>query len=299
MKHLSWSQLSTFNSCKKRYEFQYLQNLQPKKFSQALSFGVIFHEIMECIYTKGSIAIAISLLNETIDAIDTSIFEQKDFDDLEWSKTVLESLIEGVFAYWYDVDIENGESAVVTEKKYELRIKNPANKYTNRAYTYMFIPDLVLKDKDGKYTLVEYKTTSRMDASYFNRLAIDQQTRGMVYFLQREHGIVISKIKYRVFKKPGIRQTKKENREMFMERLSGVFLTEPEKYFIEEEFIVDQKEIRMFATDLWNAVKEVTFVVKNKLFYRDTSKCSILNCPFMPLCMGETNADTLYEKKIR
>jgi len=297
MKHLSWSQLSTFNSCKKRYEFQYIKNLKPKRFSNALNFGILFHEIMECIYEEGSICAAQDIVYDLVEDMDTSTFEQKDFDDLEWSKTVLLALIDGVFDYWYNVDLERDESVVAIEKKYEMRIKNPANNYTNRAYSYVFIPDLVLQCDDSVYTLVEYKTTSRMDSNYISRLAIDQQTRGMVYFLQRENNIVISKIKYRIFKKPGIRQTKKENREMFTERLKGVFLTEPEKYFIEQEFVVDQKDIRLFATDLWKAVKEVTFVVKNKLFYRDTSKCTVLNCPFMPLCAGKVGAEVLYEEK--
>jgi hypothetical protein len=301
-KRLSWSQLGTFNSCKKRYYWSYIKNLEPVAFQDSLSFGVIFHDAMEMLYKEGVVSIVQDHITKLIRKMDTTAFTQKDFDKQDWMEIVLRAMVQGAYDYFYTVDRERGFSVVETEKKYDVAIPNPKAKraYNSRKYRYVFIMDLWLvrqREDTKEYELVEYKTASRLRESYFERLKIDQQTRGMTYFLQREYGITISKIRYRILKKPGIRQTKKENRVQFFERLESEFDKKPDDYFIEKDFLVNQKQIKEFGEDLWMMQKELDFVIKNELYTKDTSKCSILNCPFLPLCNDQTNSDVLYKQK--
>lgn len=291
--HLSWSQLSKL-SCLKRYEHEYIKNLQPIQFSPALNFGKYFHMGVEHINNGG---MDIDSIGDIIDTIDTSSFNQEDFDKLDWMKTVVIAMLYGYYKHFYLVDKDDGIEILEAEQEYMYPIQKPNSKYKHRQYEYNFISDMVYKNKKGEIWIVEYKTTSRLGSGYFDRLTIDGQGKGMAYYLQKEFNQPITGISYRIMKKPSIRQKKSESRREFMTRLSHIFEEQAEDYFIEKKVFIDQNDLQSWAKDLWDQTKLVTFIKKNNIFPKDTSKCSILNCPFIPLCSNQANAEVLYKQK--
>ena len=294
--HLSYSQLSTL-SCLKRYYYSYILNLKPKRFNQALDFGKYFHQGMDILNTTGDIDSAVVMVREDMNKINAFSMNDEDVLKLEWMKIVVIAMIEGYYKYFYITDRENGIKILDSEQEYMVPIRNPKNNYMNRKYEYNFILDMIYENKKGELWLVEYKTASRLGQSYFERLLIDGQGRGMAYMLKKEFNKEITGISYRIMKKPSIRQKKGESVSEFHERLGSVFQDQAEDYFIEKKVYFDQTDLLIWAKDLWDSTKIVQFIKKNDCFPRDTSKCTILNCPFVALCSSQQDAELLYEQK--
>jgi hypothetical protein len=258
---------------------------------------------MEKLYEHGSMVRAIQDVMEKINAINTMNFTEKDFNDLEWTKTVLVAMIEGYYDIFYMNDIDNGYTPVELEKRYEKNIINPRSKRTSRTYKFQFIADAVLKDKDGGLWLVEYKTAAQLGDNYFDRLAFDHQITGCLAYLQEVYGQEFKGVLYRVMKKPGIRQKKAtknkpaETREEFLKRLEDVFNNEVDKYFHERILTRTQDELKHFKDSLWLTTEDIRLTVKNKGFYMNTSNCVIKNCSFLPLCACKPGARDLFKER--
>lgn len=298
-KHLSHSQLNTFDACKKRYFYNYVQNIVPKVRKKALTHGSLFHSAMEVLYKTGDLAQAVKSIDKEILALNKTFFEQKDYDDLDWTELVVKAQLRGYYEIFYAHDIKAGYKSVEIEKEYDVTIINPETNVPSRKFIYRFIADRVVRDSEGKLWLVEYKTASKLGQSYFDRLSIDNQITGMLYYLQQIYKEKFEGIIYRVMKKPGIKQTQKESRSGFFARLSNEFMKNPDKYFVEEILVRDVKAFDEFKQDLWAKQKEVQGCINTGIYPKSTANCvsHFGTCEYMPLCTKEFNALDKYEER--
>ena len=295
--HLSHSQISCFNNCKQEYYYKYIKGLKPKRFSTALNFGKYFHLGMELLYKHGNADIAISGVMSQLDLLTTWAWEEKDFQDFAWMKIVLRGMIDGYYDIFYLDDMEKGYEIVELEKRYDMPIINPKTNRPSRKYSFVFIADGVLKDKNDDLWLVEYKTASQIGDLYLDRLLFDNQVTGMLAYLGKVYKKPFKGVLYRIMRKPGIRQKKTETEIQFLERLSDVFHTDSERYFIEAILTRTPEELKDFEKSLWTTQKDIQNTVKCKGYYRNTNNCVLKSCAYMPLCAKKEDAGQLYERR--
>ena len=286
IKKLSFSRLSVFNTCKKKFEYEYIRNLRAKKFSFALNTGSLFHKGMEILYKTNSLDEAIKTVNEESEKVDTSAFGQDDYRQYEKDLVMIHGMLQGAYDVFYQRDQEKNVKVLAVEGSYIQPLPDD--------YSYHFILDLLL-EIDGKVCLIEYKTSSRLGDAYFNRLKIDMQTRTMAYLLKNE-SINVDKIVFRIIKKPGIRIKQTETSNQFLERLQEEFSCNPMEYFIEQEFAFTEKDRDNAMAYLAVNTSDYQIKLLSGFYQQNTSICSIINCPFLPLCNSEDNID-LYESK--
>mgnify|MGYP001572631271 CR=1 FL=1 len=293
---LSWSQRCTLQLCHRAYKYKYIDNIVPRSFNKALNFGSVFHELVATLYTKG-LGEALKSIDASLAKVDTSSFQQDDFDELQWQTIVLNSMVLAISESYLAGDIADGFKVIEAEKSHIAKPITTATGRKIKGFIYECIPDLVIRDKDSFLWLVEYKTTSKIGQSYFERLQIDEQTNGMIYFLEKEYGEKFKGIIFRVIKKPGIRQTKKETSVQFFDRLQDVMTSRYGDYFFEQIFLRDEALIKEFEVNLEQTCKALRYIIKQELYYKDTSKCSLHKCGYLPLCCNQSGAEMLFEEK--
>jgi hypothetical protein len=295
--HISFSQLGTFNTCKKQYYWKYIEGLLPRKFNDSLQLGTIVHEGLQRLYETGDPDMAMALIQVSLNEIDKTMFKEQDFEDYESMKIIAKAMVIGAYHIFYIDDFEKYE-IIELERKHSIPIRNPKSNYAT-GYNFEFIADGVLKERaTGRYWLLEYKTASRLGDGYFNRLKIDYQCTANIYYLEKIYGIKFSGVIYRIFKKPSIRLKKTETPDEFLTRLSEVFEEQSEEYFLELKLFRDRKEIENFANIAYLCTRELKAVIKSKFYFQNTKICNLINCPYTPLCNNEVGVkETLFEER--
>ena len=150
---------------------------------------------------------------------------------------------------------------------------------------------------NGQNWLVEYKTASKLDASYFDRLYVDTQIT--MYMAAAERlGLAPQGVIYRVLRKPQIRRGKTESVEQFLNRLESDIASRPEFYFIEKRLYRGKHDLAEFEGMLYQEAKTADVMYKQGRCYKHSTACSVYGaCEYLPLCMGEAGAEALYETR--
>lgn len=295
--HLSYSQISVFNNCKQEYFYKYIQHLKPVRDGESLIYGKYFHRGMEFLYRSGDPHVAIQTVMEELQAIDITGWDEERLKELQWVNIVLEAQIMGYYEIFYLPDMEKGLKVVELEKQYNIPIKNPRTRRSSRQFTFMFIADGVLRDKNGGLWMLEYKTTSRFGDNYFDRLKFDNQITGNIIGLELMYGEPIKGVLYRVMKKPSIRQTKKETELEYFKRLSDLFSMEAGNYFVEDIQTRTLKDKVEFLEQLWFTQQDIANVRKQSRYTKNTSVCVLRNCPYLALCAKKDGCESMYAER--
>ena len=146
--------------------------------------------------------------------------------------------------------------------------------------------------EDG--SIVEHKTAGIIDDKYFFRLQADIQIS--LYMLANN----TNKCLYTVVQKPTIRLKQNEEEEAFADRLIHWY----DDAVLNEKKVFRKTEIRT-KSHLEEAKKEFLQIGReirsNKIYPRNIMHCSIVGCPYQPLCLDydPVLADDLYYKKDR
>ena len=287
---LSHSKLSVFNTCRRKFFYEYVRELEPKQFNSSLNTGKLFHLGMETMYKTGDLGAVDAVIFNASEEVDTSAWTQAEFMDYEKDITMIQGMLHGAYDIFYLRDQEKNVKVLEVESEYVLE--------TGSDNQYHLILDLLL-EIDGKVCLVEYKTASRLGDAYFARLRIDLQTRCMATVLNGLENKKIEKIIFRIIKKPGIRVKQTEQTAAYLERLRDEFISKPNDYFIEQEFIFTEKEQEAAGEYIQIMQQEVKETCGRNRFPQNTSICSLINCAFLPLCCSEENVDLYKEKERR
>lgn len=288
MNKISHSQTSVLNTCKRKFKYQYVDNLEPKTFNFSLSTGKIFHECIAHLYNTGDLSETFKLLNEISEKIDTSAFTQDDFNQHEKDLVMIQGMLQGAYDIFYLRDQEKNVKILEVEAEYIEQI--------SESYEFHLIIDLLL-EIDGKVCLIEYKTASQLGDTYFNRLKIDFQTRNYAALLNKKHNKKIEKIIYRIIKKPGIRIKQNETVSQYLDRLKEEFYSKPNSYFIEQEFSFTKEDSEKAFLNLEQNAQTHYWTNEYKIYPMNTSMCGIINCPFIHLCIDYEGSIDLYKRK--
>ena len=271
------SRLKTFQVCPMKEVLRYHEKLAPISGRSALAFGTAIHKGLE----TGSI-------DEALEALITDYPQtQEEADEQDIASVTVRALLEGYFKRYEPFQEHKPEF------QFELPMKTGRSQSTVMAIAGK-LDDLV--KIDDRWWIVEYKTASRLDASYFDRLYVDSQITMYMYAMQRL-GYNPAGVIYRVIRKPSIRRTQKESLEGFLQRLQKDIEERPDFYFTERQLYRDKTDLNEFEHLLHAEAMLERQMYRKGMRFKHTTSCSMYGaCEYLPLCTGEAGAlEALYE----
>lgn len=146
-----------------------------------------------------------------------------------------------------------------------------------------------------RYTLVEDKLKGMWTANDVTALDIDDQITGYIYAYCREAGIPpdMVVVKYRVTRKPGLRQKKTEHESEFFARIQQDLIERPDHYFIEVEQRRTQKQLDDWVNDMMGTAFHLGHSVTSGEWPRSTGACKQFGglCDMWDICTARDDTE--------
>ena len=264
----SHSRINTYKTCPKMFEYKYIKHLFPiEGDSTALILGKAFHRGIEL---------------GDVNKLEKELDENDDFmdEDSETNKVIVLAMVEAFFNKFP----HHNEGDI----KHEVEIKTSFG-----GNDFIMYADAIVEEPDG-FILREYKTASRIDATYIDKLKFNDQISRYCLAIEQEFGKRVKKIEYYVAKKPLLRLKQNETLEQFRERLVEK-ITEDEESIQYFELERTKEQLDEEEQDL---IYDMNMISNTKRYTKNLSACSCYgNCPYLNLCMKEKDAELLYEVK--
>jgi hypothetical protein len=278
---LSHSTLNLWLACPQKFGWAKAERLEPIKESRALSLGRAFHYGIEA--------------NSPQAALDFLIREsghpssQDEQDQLETNATIVYASAEAYLEKWPAPVNE------AREVEYVVRIRNPWTGSYSRTFDLRGYADGVI-DNGDHLELVERKLVGQVSAVSRKKLYLDRQISLACYGLWRATGKPVKVVRYRYVKKPSIRRKQNESQRDFIQRLHDDYRSRPDFYVPEFDPVFrDERDLLRAEAELWRWASDIREGIQAKFFTRNTTHCSDFGgCEFLPLCMGEQGAESLY-----
>lgn len=292
---ITYSALSTFKNCRKKYAWRYLEHLVPLQRDAALFFGDLIHNCLEVWHGTRSLASVHAYL-ETV---------QADTADRLNAVAMIEA-----YAKHY---AEERWAVVALEKPFEATVYNPATGAASRSFVMRGKVDGIVCE-DGRNYILEHKTASRIDAAYIERLWTDFQSKIYAHFISEATGLKIYGVEYNVLTKARIAQRQGETEEAFQERYAAAcaanksgkssakrefpesnaeyrarldeFYSRPGT-FHRERLYFSKEDFDELRSELWELTQQLLEARKRSgAYYANSSQCFQWGkpCPYWKLC---------------
>ena len=265
----SHSRINTFKLCPKQFEYKYIKGIVPIHSTVQLALGKLVHKGIEL---KSS-----SSLSDYVDDLNLPLTEK--------AETVVGLAMAMVDAYFERFGYHE---IVFPEQHFEIKLGD---------YLFQGFIDGIEETDEGYY-IHEYKTASRIDKDYIDKLKLNEQISRYYYVVQNNllENLTLDKpllgVKYRIIQKPQIRQKQNESITQFRNRL--VEKIGEEGYIQEIIFTRTQEEIDNCILD---TIADIERIENTTRFTHNLVGCSAFGrCPYLDLCIGEPDADKLYIK---
>lgn len=183
---VSWSELKTWQRCEKQYDYKYIQLLQPKEKKRAPYLGNWFHAALESYYRDGDWKIGFQVY---LDEYNKLFDEEREELDKKFGPLPIQvkKMIQSYLWYYRNDEWE----IIATEADFLTLIKEPI--WAKGRI------DLLIKDIEGLYWLIDHKTTSNIpDQNAFH--AMDPQLMLYPWAIKRFMGINVAGIIYNYIK---------------------------------------------------------------------------------------------------
>lgn len=272
------SRLKAYQTCPMKEALRYRKNLAPIGRKQALSIGTAIHKGIEMWDEEAGIEALSFPFPST----------QEEADEQEVARTTVLGLLRGYYQTFAPFEVH------VPELSFYLPMRT--GKRSSRIFEIAGkIDDIATIN--GQNWIVEYKTASKLDGSYFDRLYVDSQIT--MYMTAAERlGFNPVGVIYRVLRKPQIRRGKTESVEQFLNRLESDIASRPDFYFMEKRLYRSKADLADFEQMLYQEAKLANTMYKQDRCYKHSTACSVYGaCEYLPLCMGEAGAEALYETR--
>lgn len=288
-KELTNSARSTFMNCRKKYEYSYVYNLATRRPSIPFLVGGLFHNALDRCYSNG-FALDIDAEKDVAErecekASQAPGLTPEESDKVWVQAATVVGLLTGYKKQWLAQDKRNWD---VIEAEGTFDVPLPGG------WRYRGKTDLVVRDRKTKAVkLVEHKTTGRLDAGYVAKLPLDNQILGYIWAKNQEK-LGIKEVVYNVSRKPSIRLKQSETLDAFCKRLVEEYNLNTATYYYRETLVFDPSDVERFRAELFSFVEEIDRCEERKFYYQNTTQCTAMGvCPFMALCTGGVNEETL------
>ena len=262
----SHSRINCFKQCPKKFDYRYNKHLfKIDEESTILIMGKAFHRGIEL---------------GDVGKLEQELDNNNDFlnENAETNKVIVLAMVEAFFNKFPD----HNEGDV----KHEVEIKTKFG-----GYDFIMYADAIVEEVDG-IVLREYKTTSRIDSTYIDKLKFNDQISRYCLAIEQEYHKPVKRIEYYVAKKPLLRLKKDESLEQYRQRLVEKIMDDEEsiQYF---ELYRTPEQLSEEQEDL---IYDMEQIDKTTRYTKNLSACSCYEtCPYLELCMKEKEAELLYE----
>lgn len=279
IQRVSASKKACWNECFKKYFFRYIEGLRPKKISSALRSGSAIHAGIEHLLQN----IGKPWNQDDIFEVMTKGFLRdgailSDEDMIELMKA-----IEAVESWFHHdplgvLDPKPNIALVRTEGEFCVSVG-----YARRAVGFYD----ALIEINHELWLIEHKTTSRLDAKYYQNLLRDEQASMYIYAARKE-GFEVQGVLYNIIQKPSLRLKKNETSEEFIKRIREWY--GEENRFKVHRVLRNSNQMAEFERDLVATMADMRRVERSGNFYRSPSVCnsSYFGCEFESICLEDT-----------
>ena len=262
----SHSRINCFKQCPKMFDYKYNKHLYKiEGDSDSLLLGKAFHRGIEL---------------GDVGKLEQELDNNNDFlnEKAETNKVIVLAMVEAFFNKFP----KHNEGDI----QHEVEIKT-----TFSGHEFIMYADAIIDEPDG-IVLREYKTASRIDSTYIDKLKFNDQISRYCLAIENEYHKPVKRIEYYVAKKPLLRLKQNETLNQFRQRLVEKIMDDEEsiQYF---ELDRTREQLDEELTDL---VYDMDTINKTTHYTKNLSACSCYgNCPYLELCMKEKDAELLYE----
>lgn len=286
---LSFSAVSSFMDCRRKYWFSYVKFIELIAFMPQNIVGNCVHFGLYKLYSKDDKAIAQTmkmLENEKQKLRDKLELSVQQEDMLNEQEYVIKGMLKA-YAIKYKRHI-----AKATHIVNELKLEYPIDKRTE-----LIIKMDNIKEVKKKRYVHEIKTAKTLTADYVKNIKNDVQTA--IYF--HGHNRIVPKkeqlngIIYDVIRKPSIRRKKKETPQQYLRRLETYYTAsnESELFYmetIEKPLLSDKRVFNMIE----HVADEIRSCKTEDDFYPNDRYCYVRSrCNFYDICHFGENAATM------
>jgi hypothetical protein len=171
MLEIRGSEASTFQRCRLKWKYSWVDKLKPKRPNGKLWFGTLFHKYLEVLYKTDNYLEATSEWINVFHETDTSRMEQVELDELF---NLLSKVSFNYDRKWYD---ENTKQRTIAT---ELTFRIP---YNDDLMYYGTI-DRIYLDEDNRLWFTDYKTVASLD-QYEDNAEMDRQISRYWWAIQK------------------------------------------------------------------------------------------------------------------
>lgn len=301
---LTNSRRNSYAKCHRRHYYEYELGYRPRKTSDALYFGDLWHGSMEVYWTE-------KCLSKALEWVDNQIETDYNAYQLE---TVRQLLI-GYYRKWSNQDYDlmsNGDAEA--ERQYIAPLLNPDTSGVSKTFQLSGKIDVVFR---MLRKIMEHKTTSEdisPESDYWLKLSIDGQISGYYVGTKALFGIDCQECVYDVVKKPTMRpykatpedkrQYKKDgtlyaNQRQFDEtvqewgkRLAIDIEANPDKYYARRAVPRLQEDMVEYFYDMWAVAREIRESQLSNRWPRNPQACSQFGvCPYLGVCTNTASLE--------
>jgi len=165
---LSYSQIATYLSCHKKWYWQYIENLTPRKKSFTLQTGDLTHRLLDAYFKDNLKHFNISVISEFAQ----SLYPDAQPEEIEPCVVQSAQLVNCYIEKFQDDDLQITSPEVWLEKDFE-------------NFTLTCRLDAICETPDHKQWRMEHKTAARLDSAYLRGQRRGLQT-GIAHWLAEE-----------------------------------------------------------------------------------------------------------------
>ena len=273
MRAITQSEMVTFSRCEQLHKFRYLELLRPMLQGTNLEMGTAIHLGLE----RKSPEAARSHIEEN----SKGLILREDAERAQVSAGIVEIMVRGALE-------EGSDWPDQAEVKFHLPFRNPATGRSSRTHAYSGMMDGLSHD-----AVWEYKSSSRVDVSYIDRLDVDFQISAYLEAASIRSGRFIRKMIYRILRKPTMKRRKGDTVEDYIKRMEEDYAKRPEFYYFEEIITRTEAEMDLWRKEAWEIHKRILYTENGGLPVRNTESCvgRFGRCAFLDLCCKHVTRD--------
>jgi hypothetical protein len=283
--------MSCFRTCPRKHYLRYELGLVPVKDDAPRRIGSAFHALLEA-------------ADKGIDST-TILAGMEDAYEVE----IVLAMFDGHLRFQFED--EKAVRVVASELDFNIPLKNPETGKETQNWRFAGKIDRIVQLRDGRYALMEYKTTSRdfsPGADYWQNLHMDSQL-SMYIVAARELGYPIDTVLYDVTRRPALRPLKAtpaESRKYtkdgvlyanqrgedetpteYGDRIRADIEARPEHYFARIEIARLDQDIEDCKAEIWQQQQAIREAQKTSRWYRNPNSCyGVFSCDYLPICLN-------------
>lgn len=313
IKTISASMVRSWKSCRRRFFFEYVEEIRPLYTPRPLSFGTAVHAGAEYIFEKiadGTFSISRCELRERI----LAAYRPEDLELATVEPELAAIAVEELFRQGFVENVLFGRKVVFEKIEHEFEVKcGYAKRLVGK------FDGILQVEIEGRLIrlLLELKTATSPDERYYDHLLFDDQATLYVY-AANELGHDVRGILYIVLSKPTLRrrlETPEADRKYYVDtkpnreknRVGKLHEDQRESDESDEEFLERIREwyrgeprvrlhivnrnanqLEIAKRDVGAIVRDMTAAEREDTFYPNPNACSILSCSYASICLEDT-----------